>query len=297
MVNKNDIKKKEDAIQDSMLYNGRKLEPSEKSIFDHDSIKNDLTKIRDTAEILEKVIKAKEEGVKNDTLLTELKGFKTSHPDSVKAINEKNGNQFEIAFTLLQGFSTPSSNESELEAQIKQIDDQAKALKTKNAKHDAKANELKKNSAEAFRKEKATAKKKKDLGVTFRGKLVGLQVDADGNFTNTVDNTYTSGLAGNPHVNQRLVNVVNLYKGLENGKVPMFNAEIRYATPHRNYITADNIENILFQLFDMMREGGDDFKNALFSYIDSMSFTAKNGNSITTKQGLKDTYTELLSND
>ncbi|RIA82831.1 hypothetical protein C1645_834751 [Glomus cerebriforme] len=261
---RNNIKKKEDAVKDTTLYNGRKLTTSEKKIFEQASIKDDLVKVQDTAEILEKVIKAKEENVKNDTLLNELKGYRRDKADSVKAINEGNSNQFNIAFTLLESFSIPSGDEETLKKEIKDIEDQITAINNKKKKYESKRKELRLKAGEARRKKRNIANQITALDTTFRSHLVE---------------------------NKKLVDIIALYNTKASSNVGEFEVKFSYYFTDRKFIDVFSLRNVAFDVFDMMREVD---KDKLFAYIDSSEVTIPTGSVFTTKKELKDAWDEFL---
>src|ERR1700761_912602 len=86
-------------------YNKKDLESSDKAIFDDDKLKPggtlDVTKLKDTAKLLDAVKRAEAKTSKDTTLIVELKGAKTKNDVAYQILSTK----VDAQITRLEGFS------------------------------------------------------------------------------------------------------------------------------------------------------------------------------------------------
>jgi len=143
-------------------YDNRDLDTAEKAIFEHASLKKadgtaDLIKLGETAELLEKVIKAKKLQTYDKTKHDELIQEKAAKDYAYNAINSCN-NMYEGAVTNLVDLKSkkaPTPTETSIETQISQIDASINAFKAeKDAKTEYKNSILAKQSSYLLEKSK-----------------------------------------------------------------------------------------------------------------------------------------------
>ncbi|CAG8672456.1 352_t:CDS:1, partial [Ambispora gerdemannii] len=233
-------------------YNGQKLTSAEKAVFDHSSITNDLTKVKETAELLEKVIKAKAETKANSGLLVDLETEKSLKSDSYTAINSVDNNKYDTAITHLKGFGDGGDKtEEEYNKQIKAVEIQIAGKDTELEKIEAeykiyveqfKANEAKRQKI--VNEIKSLKKFKVDLA-----KPAGPYAMENTNYLEKIIDEYVDTYTKKPQV----------YKM----KISLDSANLHdYAnTKERLYVTKMSLEYIAMQLFDMLREFGEEEMN------------------------------------